>query len=147
MKVSLHYHVMIFSPLITFWRPRHGLGWITGWSMLNSFWKQELYFTFSASVQAQVIPLSHILALPVFPIVQKVSTMFSSNKQMSNQWRSSNLFFIQSHDHVVVTQWLTCTVMDYVYSVKSRSYSHLTSFLEYKSEKIISKVLGIDREH
>lgn len=146
-------------PFINFWRPRCALGWITGWSMMIYSWKQKFHFTFSAPVPPWAMPrwelrergscttpLSHLLALPVFPIVQKQCMTNSDEQSVNTRSTFSNLFFIQS--------WSCfCDPVTHLQSYGSclqcqeQELFPSTAFLEYKREKIISKVTGKCREH
>lgn len=59
------------------------------------------------------------------------------DKQPANKSSTfSNLFSIPN------SQWINCRVVDDVYRVKSRSYSHLTTFWSTREIKIIWKVFG-----
>lgn len=131
--------------------------WLDYRSMTIYSWKQKLHFTFSAPVPPRAMPwwelrergscttpLSHLLALPVFPIVQKQCMTNSDEQSVSIRSNFSNLFFIQS--------WSCfCDPVTHLQShgsclqCQEQELFPSTAFLEYKRENNLKSNREIQR--
>jgi len=110
------------------------LWFFKGGSTLKCFWKWKPFFYLSCfhadhvTVGAMWVgfppnpTIAHLGSVSLYCCAESEYNVYLSNRdEQSVNIRPtfSNLFFIRSHGHALVSPWLICRAIDHVYSVKS----------------------------